>query len=363
VDGGDGKRLIRRKEEKDAMTKGYNLSRIAVAAAVLFALADSAPAAAQACPVMRKINIGVSVSPPNVVHTSPYVAKGLGLFAKRCVEANIIQFEGGLSATAVAAVSRGQAISNITETAIGGGVKAKQVWGLAPRMPQHYVVAESVKTAADLKGKRMSAAGGGVGSLNWRVGREVLKTAGLTVDDVQFVSQGTAGRLPGLVTGQLEGVALHPEDVYLAQQQKPGLHSLVVFAELLPDYYFNAYGASLDMIAAERATLVDTIAAMMEANRLMYSDKEKVIPYIMQATEKPKPAIEFAIAQLTKNCVWSVNTGVNRQRTEWSIQNAVENGDIEPAKKPSFEQVVDESLALEAMAKIGGPAAFGACKD
>ncbi len=346
------------------MTKGI-LERCSLAAAVaaLFVLADSTPAAAQACPAMRKINIGVSVSPPNVVHTTPYVARGLGLFAKRCIDANIIQFEGGLSATAVAAVSRGQAISNITETAIGGGVRARQIWGLAPRMPQAYVVAESIKSAADLKGKRMSAAGGGVGSLNWRVGREVLKTARLTVDDVQFVSQGTAGRLPGLVTGQIEGVALHPEDVYLAQQQKPGVHPLVVLAELLPDYYFNAYGASVDMIAAERATLVDTIAAMMEANRLMYGDKDKVIPHIMQATEKPKPAIEFALAQLTKNCVWSVNTGVDRKRTEWSIQNAVDNGDIEPARKPNFEQVVDESLALEAMAKIGGRAAFGNCKD
>ena len=343
------------------MTKGHWM--LAAATTVALLAVDAAPATAQSCPTMRKINIGVSVSPPNVVHTTPYVAKGLGLFARRCVDASIIQFEGGLSATAVAAVSRGQAINNITETAIGGGVKAKQIWGLAPRMPQHYVVAESVKTAADLKGKRMSAAAGGVGSLNWRVGREVLKTAGLTVDDVQFVSQGTAGRLPGLITGQIEGVALHPEDVYLAQQQKPGVHSLVVFAELLPDYYFNAYGASDGMIAAERATLVDAIAAMMEANRLMYSDAAKVIPHIMQATEKPQPAVEFAVAQLTKNCVWSVNTGVNRKSTEWSIQNAVENGDIEPAKKPTFEQVVDESLALEAMAKIGGRATFGACKD
>ena len=46
---------------------------------------------------MRKINIGVSVAPPNVVHTSPYVAKELGFFAKRCIEPNIIQFEGGQS--------------------------------------------------------------------------------------------------------------------------------------------------------------------------------------------------------------------------------------------------------------------------
>ncbi len=65
----------------------------ALAGAIVVAQADAA--AAQSCPTMRKINIGVSVAPPNVVHTSPYVAKELGFFAKRCIDANIVQFEGG----------------------------------------------------------------------------------------------------------------------------------------------------------------------------------------------------------------------------------------------------------------------------
>ena len=86
------------------------------------------------------------------------------------------------------------------------------------------MVPPDVKTAADLKGKKLSATGGGVGGFNWRMGREVLKTAGLTVDDAQFIPSATAGRLPGLIAGQIDGVALHPEDVYLAKKQKPTLN-------------------------------------------------------------------------------------------------------------------------------------------
>src|SRR3954468_140023 len=172
-------------------------------------------ALAQACTTMRKINVGVSVAPPNVVHTSPYVAKELGFFAKRCIDANIIQFEGGQSATSNAAAVQGSAIVSVSDVAIGRGLKVQQFWGLAPRMPQAYMVAPGIKTAADLKGKKLSATGGGVGGFNWRMGREVLKTAGLTVDDAQFIASATAGRLPGLLTGQIDGVALHPEDVYL----------------------------------------------------------------------------------------------------------------------------------------------------
>ena len=200
--------------------------------------------ASAACAEMRKINIGVSVAPPNVVHTTPYVAKELGLFEKYCIDASIIQFDGGGSPAARAAAAQGTALVSVQPVAIGRGVKVKQIWGLAPRLPQDYVVAPDVKTAKDLKGKKLSAVGGGVGGLNWVMGREVLKTAGLTVDDAQFISAATAARLQGLVSGQIDGVMLHPEDVYLAEKMKPGLHSLVNFAELLPKHMFNAYGAA-----------------------------------------------------------------------------------------------------------------------
>jgi NitT/TauT family transport system substrate-binding protein len=323
------------------------------------ASAQSAPN----CQAMRKINVGVSVAPPNVVHTSPYVAKALGLFAKRCIDAAIIQFEGGQSQTANVAAAQGSAIVSVSDVAIGRGLKVQQIWGLAPRMPQAYVVQEGIKTAADLKGKRLSATGGGVGGFNWRMGREVLKTANLTVDDAQFISSPTAGRLPGLVANQIDGVALHPEDVFLAKKQKPTLNSLVQLAELLPNYMFNAYGASTDWIARDRELLRDTVAAMIEANRAMFSGKDKVVPIIMEATQKPKDAVEYALDALTKNCVWSVNEGFDAKRTEWSIDNSVANGDIEAAKKPAVEQVANIQLAKEAVEKAGGRVKIGECTE
>ena len=114
------------------------------------------------------------------------------------------------------------------------------------------MVPGEVKTAADLKGKRLSATGGGVGGFNWRMGREVLKSANLDVGDAQFIPSPTAGRLPGLIAGQIDGVALHPEDVFLARQQKDTLHPLVQLVDLMPLYMFNAYGASTEWIARDR---------------------------------------------------------------------------------------------------------------
>ena len=82
-------------------------------AAVALTAASSHNASAQQCTTMRKINIGVSVAPPNVVHTSPYVAKELGYFAKRCIDATIVQFEGGQSATSAAAAVQSTAIVSV----------------------------------------------------------------------------------------------------------------------------------------------------------------------------------------------------------------------------------------------------------
>src|ERR1700704_3519412 len=232
-------------------------------ALAVIVLVEGTASAQQPCPAMRKINVGVAVAPPNVVHTAPYVAKALGFFAKHCVDANIIQFDGGAAGTSVTAVAQGSAVSNLPDVAIARGLKGKQIWGLAPRPPQGYVVPADVKTAAELKGKRLSAAGG-VGGFNWLMGREVLRSAGLSAEDAQFISQGTAGRLPGFVAGQIEGVLLHPEDVLLVQKQKPGAHVLVQISELLPKLAFNHYGAADSMIAKDHDLVRDAIAAMIE---------------------------------------------------------------------------------------------------
>jgi ABC-type nitrate/sulfonate/bicarbonate transport system substrate-binding protein len=320
--------------------------------------------AQQNCPGgLRKINVGVSVSPPNVVHTAPYVAKALGYFAKHCVDANIVEFNGGTVGTIVAAISQGTTIANLTDISIGRGLQAKQVWMFAPHPPQAYVVAPGIQTAKDLKGKRLSAAGGGVGGFNWLMGREVLKSAGLKVEDAQFIAGDTAGRLPGLVAGQVDAVVLHPEDVYLAQRQRQGAHVLVQLSKMLPNFTFTAYGASDALINRDPALVRDAIASMMEAIRTMYRDKNKVIPIIMDATHKPKDAVEYAYDQITQNCIWAVNTGFNPASTLWTEQHDIDDGDIDPTKHMAFDQIVDMKIAREALAAAGGPTTIGKCKD
>jgi len=74
-----------------------------------------------------------------------------------------------------------------------------------------------------------------------------------------------------------------PEDIYLAMKQKPGIHTRP-HRRSLPLYMFNAYGGSTDWVGARRALIRDTLAAMIETNRLIYREKDKVVPIMVKAT-------------------------------------------------------------------------------
>jgi hypothetical protein len=82
---------------------------------------------------------------------------------------------------------------------------------------------------------------------------------------------------------------------------------------------------------------------------------------MIRATEKSREEVEYAWGELTKNCIWAVNVGFDKARTEWTIKNSVEVGDIPADRNLTFEQLVDLPLAEAAVAKAGGPVKIGNC--
>ena len=79
------------------------------------------------------------------------------MFAKHCIDANIIQFDGGRSPAASVALTQGNTFATVSDVQIGRGMKVKQVWGLAPKAPQAYVV---VRRHQDLRRSQGQAAVG-----------------------------------------------------------------------------------------------------------------------------------------------------------------------------------------------------------
>ena len=120
--------------------------------------------------------------------------------------------------------------------------------------------------------------------------------------------------------------------------------------ELMPLYMFNAYGASTEWIARDRALLRDTVAAMIEANRAIYREKDKVVPIIVEGDAEAEGGGRVSPWRCRPRTASGRSTTASiPKRTQWSIDNSVANGDIEAAKKPTVEQVSNIKLAEEAV--------------
>ena len=156
-----------------------------LATATVALIAAGHDASAQQCTTMRKINIGVSVAPPNVVHTSPYVAKELGYFAKRCIDATIVQFEGGQSATSAAAAVQGTAIVSVSDVAIGRGIKSPENIALAQRL-------------ADVLGADL-AASRPICDSDWLPIDRQIGSSGQTVAPKLYIALGISGAIQHIV--------------------------------------------------------------------------------------------------------------------------------------------------------------------
>ena len=170
----------------------------------------------------------------------------------------------------------------------------------------------------------------------------MLANAGLTVDDARWVSQGLAGRLPGLVAGQLDGVSLHPEDVYLAQEELPDVNLMSVLADEMPNYVFNMYGASDDYIARDRAAPGRRHGRHDRGQPGHVPGEGQGHPDHHEGDREAAGRGGIRLGRADQELRLGGQCRLRPARAEWTIDNNVALGDIPPETKPSYEQLVDE---------------------
>ena len=95
------------------------------------------------------------------------------------------------------------------------------------------------------------------------------------------------------------------------------------------------------------------VAANIEATRIMYSDKAKVLPVMVKETGYPEKIISETYDFLVKNCIWDANSGLSKERIDFSAQLMTKVGNIKEGKTPSYDDIVDASFAKKAIDKMG----------
>jgi ABC-type nitrate/sulfonate/bicarbonate transport system substrate-binding protein len=279
----------------------------------------------------------------------------MGFFAENNIEVEFVTFEGGTQ-TLRGSVAGGLDITGtssdpaIIAAARGAGTKVLGTY--SHRLSQSMLVQGDIKNCKDLKGRKVGIQE--VGAFNEVMSRAVLASCGLTPKDVQYIPVSTKGRVPGLLSGQIDTAILHVDQALVAKKKKSDLNILVNLWEPLPKWLYAAYIAPEKEIASNRQLYIDMMAALLKANRFIYNNKAKIVEIAAKHTQQDSDIVSQTYDILANAGAWPVNDGLPRDMVEWTINKQVELGSIKAEDKPSYEKLIDVSIVQAALAKVGG---------
>ena len=328
-----------------------------IAAIAIAALIAGLGGAASAQPKLRVLSIAMPTTPPNLVHIPPWVAQDAGIFAKYGIEVKIFTFEGGVAALRALIGGHGEVQIAapgvppfIAAAARGGDFKAIATY--ATKHPVAMVAQPEIKRCQDLRGKKIGTPGG-AGGYAETMARAIMQTCGLTPRDVQYINIATGSRVPALATGQVDAFVIHVDQVFEAAKVKPALHILAYLSDVLPRGWYAAYVTSGDVMRGDPKLLQDTVAALVEANRFIYKNRERTIQIGVKYTKFDRDIVARTYDVLAARGIWPVNEGLQKDVVEAGLDEEARIGTITPDIKPTYEQVVQLGFINAAMTKLG----------
>jgi NitT/TauT family transport system substrate-binding protein len=320
---------------------------LAAFAAMVFSLPGAANAQA------NKLVVGMPTTPPNVVHMPVVVAIDLGLYKKYGVDVSTVALDGGVKvyrAMLAGNIDVAMAPAALTTVGISKGSKVKAILANTDKFEASMVVRDNVKTMADLKGKRIGIQQpGGFADI---LSKNVLRAAKIDPKDVNFVTIATED-VPALVADQVDTAILHVEQEMLAKEKVPSLHAIARMWDLQPNTVYNFLDVTDQTIKDKPKALEGFVKANIEATRIMYTDRAKVLPILVKHTGYPEKIIAETYDFLVKNCIWNANTGLSPKRVEFTANLMEKVGNIEKGKVPTYDQIVDKTFAEQAIKELG----------
>jgi ABC-type nitrate/sulfonate/bicarbonate transport system substrate-binding protein len=180
----------------------------------------------------------------------------------------------------------------------------------------------------------------------------VLRAAHVDPKDVHFVTIATED-VPALVADQVDTAILHVEQEMLAKEKVPSLHAIARMWLLSPKQMYNFYDVTEQTIKDKPKALEGFVMGTIEATRILYSDKAKVMPILVKHTGYPEKIVSETYDYLVKNCIWDANTGLSPERINFTSKLMEKVHNIAKGKAPSYDQIVDKTFAEKAIKDLG----------
>ncbi len=315
-----------------------------------FAFGLSSPASAQ-----TKLHIGMPTPSPNVVHIPPYVAQDRGYFKAEGLDVKISRFRGGTRAhQALTASGTDLDTADVPTPLLMSGIARRSgqkiFYSFAHKNEAILAVQAGIMKPADLKGKKLGIEGkygySHLGMLS------VLKPAGISDSDVEYVRSTPAERVSHIVSGKVDAVMIHIEQLYVSQRQTKGkVHELARIWETQPDYHYAAFAAPQAKINANRDAYVKATRAMIKAVRFMYKNKKATVDTavkFVRGGEKARKTVEKTYDVITKAKIWTTDAGLPMKSLNYTNDLNARFKRYKGAK-PKISDLVDFSIGKDAM--------------
>jgi len=225
-----------------------------------------------------RIKLAACISSATAAQLPIEYAMKKGLFAKHGLDVTITPIDSGSRAVA-ALVSGSVQVCQIASPAVVNGVAAGAdlsiVGGLINSSVYSLMVAEDIRSAADLKGKAVAVStAGSASAISMRM---ALMTLGLDPDHAVTILSvgGQAERMAALEAGYVVGTLADPPESVLTRER--GYHALLDLSGMNLPYQHAGTVTTKAFVASNRAAVLGYVKAVSEAVFQLKKNREEAL--------------------------------------------------------------------------------------
>ena len=304
--------------------------------------------------IARAEKIRTAIPQANLNYLSIYVADAKGFFKDEGLENETVVISGPLS---IAALLSG----DVDYSGAGGsgmraalkGAPLKGIYFQSEKVTFYLVADPSIKTAADLKGKKVAI--GSAGDTQDRMITMFAERGGVTSKEIMRIAVGadTSTRILTIKTGNAQATTVDPGGLVFAQ--KEGLVSLGFLGDLFP-MPFQGFVATEKKIRDNPAQIKRWLKGAMRGLMFVRDRPEEAVDLGMKKLQLGR-ATRAMVLEGTKNYARALPQGVPGLPTAEGIKNFLEydikipmqiKEDIPPERLLHLQLVEEVKKELEA---------------
>jgi NitT/TauT family transport system substrate-binding protein len=185
----------------------------------------------------------------------------------------------------------------------------------------------------------------------------MLKSCGLTVQQIKPLVFPGNNAPQGMIAGQLKVAVLHLNELIDVQQRLGGKVNVVMrMSQTSPGTMYEMYGVLSKTLAAKRAAFVHVVAAQIAALKWMTNPAHlDQAAQLGTVTGDSRAVMKQALQQYYRMGFWTLDgSGMPAANVNKMVQVQIAVGNLQASSAPAYAQIVDQSVYADAARQVSG---------